>query len=129
VDHIAYTITNWDAEEDGLEEELKRRNLQYTGSVKTSFQVKDPEGMGVQFGGLPELTRRPSKVSAGQKEMPMPIQVRSRPGKRPRRSLRPNSSANRPSNAPIDRLRDHTDTPDRQHNTACNTARAAVAPI
>jgi catechol 2,3-dioxygenase-like lactoylglutathione lyase family enzyme len=52
VDHIAYTITNWDAEKDGLEAELKRRNLTYTGSAKTSFQVKDPEGMGVQFGGL-----------------------------------------------------------------------------
>ena len=52
VDHIAYTITNWDAGKDGLEAELKRRNLQYTGSAKTSFQVKDPEGLGVQFGGL-----------------------------------------------------------------------------
>src|SRR5437588_13061736 len=52
VDHIAYTVTNWDAEKDGLEAELKRRNLQYTGSAKTSFQVKDPEGLGVQFGGL-----------------------------------------------------------------------------
>jgi catechol 2,3-dioxygenase-like lactoylglutathione lyase family enzyme len=52
VDHIAYTVTNWDAEKDGVEEELKRRGLQYTGSAKTSFQVKDPEGMGVQFGGL-----------------------------------------------------------------------------
>ena len=52
VDHIAYTITNWDAEKDGLEEEMKRRGLQYTGSAKTSFQVKDPEGLGVQFGGL-----------------------------------------------------------------------------
>ena len=52
VDHIAYTITNWDAEKEGLEAELKRRNLQYTGSAKTSLQVKDPEGMGVQFGGL-----------------------------------------------------------------------------
>ena len=52
VDHIAYTITNWDAEKDGVEAELKRRNLQYTGSAKTSFQVKDPEGLGVQFGGL-----------------------------------------------------------------------------
>ena len=52
VDHIAYTVANWDAEKEGLEEELKRRNLQYTGSAKTSFQVKDPEGMGVQFGGL-----------------------------------------------------------------------------
>lgn len=52
VDHIAYTVTNWDAEKDGLEDELKRRRLAYTGSAKTSFQVKDPEGMGVQFGGL-----------------------------------------------------------------------------
>ena len=52
VDHIAYTVTNWDAEKDGLEAELKRRNLTYTGTAKTSFQVKDPEGMGVQFGGL-----------------------------------------------------------------------------
>src|SRR6185369_17433483 len=45
VDHIAYTVTNWDAEKDGVEAELKRRGLQYTGSAKTSFQVKDPEGM------------------------------------------------------------------------------------
>ena len=52
VDHIAYTVANWDAEKDGIEAELKRRNLQFTGSAKTSFQVKDPEGMGVQFGGL-----------------------------------------------------------------------------
>ena len=52
VDHIAYTVTNWDAEKDGLEAELKRRKLEYTGTAKTSFQVKDPEGMGVQFGGL-----------------------------------------------------------------------------
>jgi catechol 2,3-dioxygenase-like lactoylglutathione lyase family enzyme len=52
IDHIAYTITNWDAEKEGLEAELKRRNLMYRGSAKTSFQVKDPEGLGVQFGGL-----------------------------------------------------------------------------
>ena len=52
VDHIAYTLVNWDAEKEGLEAELKRRGLQYTGTAKTSFQVKDPEGMGVQFGGL-----------------------------------------------------------------------------
>jgi catechol 2,3-dioxygenase-like lactoylglutathione lyase family enzyme len=52
IDHIAYTVTNWDAEKEGMEAELKRRNLTYTGSAKTSFQVKDPEGMGVQFGGL-----------------------------------------------------------------------------
>src|SRR5438477_12207581 len=40
VDHIAYTVMNWDAEKDGIEAELKRRNLQFTGSAKTSFQVK-----------------------------------------------------------------------------------------
>ena len=50
--HIAYTVTNWDAEKDGLEEELKRRGLTYRGNAKTSFHVTDPEGMGVQFGGL-----------------------------------------------------------------------------
>ena len=52
VDHIAYTVMNWDAEKDGIEDELKRRGLEYRGSAKTSFQVKDPEGLGVQFGGL-----------------------------------------------------------------------------
>jgi hypothetical protein len=26
--------------------------LKYRGDAKTSFQVTDPEGMGVQFGGL-----------------------------------------------------------------------------
>src|SRR4051812_29418663 len=52
VDHIAYTVINWDTEKDAFEAQLKRRNLTYTGSAKTSFQVKDPEGMGVQFGGL-----------------------------------------------------------------------------
>jgi hypothetical protein len=52
VDHIAYTVMNWDAEKGGIEDELKRLGLQYRGTAKTSFQVKDPEGMGVQFGGL-----------------------------------------------------------------------------
>ena len=52
VDHIAYTVINWDAEKDAFEAQLKRRGLQYTGTAKTSFQVNDPEGMGVQFGGL-----------------------------------------------------------------------------
>ena len=52
VDHVAYTIANWDAEKDGLEAELKRRKLEYTGTGKTSLHVKDPEGFEVQFGGL-----------------------------------------------------------------------------
>src|ERR1700674_3997548 len=51
VDHIAYTVTNWDAEKEALEAELKRRKLEYTGTAKTSFQVKDPEGGEGQFGG------------------------------------------------------------------------------
>src|ERR1700704_6682354 len=29
VDHIAYTVTNWDTEKDAFEEQLKRRNLTY----------------------------------------------------------------------------------------------------
>ena len=52
VDHIAYTVANWDEEKDGLEAELKRRKLEYTGTAKTSLHVKDPEGFEVQFGGL-----------------------------------------------------------------------------
>jgi catechol 2,3-dioxygenase-like lactoylglutathione lyase family enzyme len=52
VDHISYTVINWDREKEAFEEQLKRRGLEYTGSARTSFQVKDPEGMGVQFGGL-----------------------------------------------------------------------------
>ena len=52
VDHIAYTITNWDAEKEALASELKRRNIPFTGDAKTSFHVKDPEGFSVQFGGL-----------------------------------------------------------------------------
>ena len=52
VDHIAYTVTNWDVEKEGLAAELKRRNIAFTGDAKTSFHVKDPEGFSVQFGGL-----------------------------------------------------------------------------
>ena len=52
VDHIAYTVTNWETEKEGLAAELKRRNIPFTGDAKTSFHVKDPEGFSVQFGGL-----------------------------------------------------------------------------
>ena len=52
VDHIAYTVTNWDAEREAMEAELKRKGIQYTGTAKTSLHVKDPEGLEVQFGGL-----------------------------------------------------------------------------
>jgi catechol 2,3-dioxygenase-like lactoylglutathione lyase family enzyme len=53
VDHIAYTIANWDQEKEGAEAELKRRGLKIVqGDIKTSLHVLDPDGMGVQFGGL-----------------------------------------------------------------------------
>jgi len=53
VDHIAYTIANWDQEKDSVEAELKRRNLKIVqGDAKTSLHVLDPDGFRVQFGGL-----------------------------------------------------------------------------
>ena len=51
VDHIAYTIADWDKEKEAIGEELKRRGLQPTGDAKTSFSVKDPDGFHVQIGG------------------------------------------------------------------------------
>ena len=53
VDHIAYTIANWDQEKEAMEAEVKRRGLKIVqGDIKTSLQVLDPDGIGVQFGGL-----------------------------------------------------------------------------
>jgi catechol 2,3-dioxygenase-like lactoylglutathione lyase family enzyme len=53
VDHIAYTIANWDQEKEAAEAEIKRRGLKIVqGDIKTSLHVLDPDGMGVQFGGL-----------------------------------------------------------------------------
>ena len=53
VDHIAYTIANWDQEKDSVEAELKRRGLKIVqGDIKTSVHVLDPDGFEVQFGGL-----------------------------------------------------------------------------
>ena len=52
VDHIAYTIANWDTEKEAVEAEVKRRGLKIVqGDVKTSLHVLDPDGLGVQFGG------------------------------------------------------------------------------
>jgi catechol 2,3-dioxygenase-like lactoylglutathione lyase family enzyme len=42
VDHIAYTIGDWDRK--GVEEELKRRGLSPRPDEETSFHVKDPDG-------------------------------------------------------------------------------------
>jgi catechol 2,3-dioxygenase-like lactoylglutathione lyase family enzyme len=53
VDHIAYTIANWDQEKEAMEAEVKRRGLKIVrGDIKTSLQVLDPDGTGVQFGGV-----------------------------------------------------------------------------
>ena len=53
VDHIAYTIANWDQEKEAMEAEVKRRGLKIVqGDAKTSLHVLDPDGFEVQFGGL-----------------------------------------------------------------------------
>ena len=53
VDHIAYTIANWDQEKEAIDAEIKRRGLKVVqGDIKTSLHILDPDGLGVQFGGL-----------------------------------------------------------------------------
>ena len=53
VDHIAYTIANWDQEKEAMEAEVKRRGLKIVqGDIKTSLHILDPDGFEVQFGGL-----------------------------------------------------------------------------
>ena len=47
VDHIAYTIADWDAEKDAYLAEIKRRGLKLTGAS----DLLDPDGFRVQFGG------------------------------------------------------------------------------
>ena len=47
VDHIAYTIADWDAEKDAYLAEIKRRGLKLTGGS----DLLDPDGFRVQFGG------------------------------------------------------------------------------
>jgi catechol 2,3-dioxygenase-like lactoylglutathione lyase family enzyme len=52
VDHIAYTVANWDKDKVAIEAEVKRRGLKIVqGDIKTSLHVLDPDGLGVQFGG------------------------------------------------------------------------------
>ena len=53
VDHIAYTVANWDQEKEAMEAEVKRRGLKIvSGDIKTSLHILDPDGFEVQFGGL-----------------------------------------------------------------------------
>jgi catechol 2,3-dioxygenase-like lactoylglutathione lyase family enzyme len=49
VDHIAYTIKNWD--KDRVEAELRRRGLEPRVDTENSFHVKDPDGFDVQISG------------------------------------------------------------------------------
>jgi len=49
VDHIAYTIKNWD--KDKVEAELKRRGLEPRVDTENSFHVKDPDGFDLQISG------------------------------------------------------------------------------
>ena len=53
VDHIAYTLANWDtdkADKPAVEAELKRRGLMIR-TTEGSFHVQDPDGFEVQMGG------------------------------------------------------------------------------
>jgi catechol 2,3-dioxygenase-like lactoylglutathione lyase family enzyme len=53
VDHIAYTIANWDTDKkvrDAVGAELKRRGLGVR-DTPGSFHIKDPDGFDVQMGG------------------------------------------------------------------------------
>jgi catechol 2,3-dioxygenase-like lactoylglutathione lyase family enzyme len=53
VDHIAYTLANWDTDKSvrpAVEAELKRRGLNIR-STEGGFHVQDPDGFDVQMGG------------------------------------------------------------------------------
>jgi len=53
VDHIAYTLANWDTDKKvkpAVEAELKRRGLNIR-ATEGSFHVPDPDGFEVQMGG------------------------------------------------------------------------------
>ena len=53
VDHIAYTLANWDQDKESYAEELKRRGHKIVqGDTKTSLHILDPDGFEVQMGGL-----------------------------------------------------------------------------
>ena len=53
IDHIAYTLANWDSDKSvkpAVEAELKRRGLNVR-VTEGSFHVQDPDGFEVQMGG------------------------------------------------------------------------------
>ncbi len=49
VDHIAYTIADWDA--DKVKAELEKRGLTPRVDTENSFHVKDPDGFDLQISG------------------------------------------------------------------------------
>jgi catechol 2,3-dioxygenase-like lactoylglutathione lyase family enzyme len=49
IDHIAYTIDNWN--KDAVEAELNRRGLKPRPDTENSFHIKDPDGFDVQISG------------------------------------------------------------------------------
>jgi catechol 2,3-dioxygenase-like lactoylglutathione lyase family enzyme len=49
IDHVAYTIDNWDRNK--VEAELKRRGLKPRPDTENSFHVKDPDGFDLQIAG------------------------------------------------------------------------------
>ena len=53
IDHVAYTLANWDTDKNvkpAVEAELKRRGLKIR-TTEGSFHVQDPDGFEVQMGG------------------------------------------------------------------------------
>jgi hypothetical protein len=53
IDHIAYTLANWDTDKSvrpAVEAELKRRGLMIR-TTEGGFHVADPDGFEVQMGG------------------------------------------------------------------------------
>lgn len=49
VDHIAFTIDNWD--KDRVKAELDKRSLNPRADTDNSFHIKDPDGFDVQISG------------------------------------------------------------------------------
>lgn len=49
VDHIAYTLEDWDKA--AVEAELRRRGLEPRPDTEDSFHIKDPDGFDVQISG------------------------------------------------------------------------------
>jgi hypothetical protein len=49
IDHIAYTIENW--ETNAVKAELERRGLNPQPDTENSFHIKDPNGFDLQISG------------------------------------------------------------------------------